>query len=77
MIELLPFEPEKHFTTPASQADLLIDAFESGDAAYLADAIGIVARARGVALPLDSEERSLPALLAVAKSPGVKLAVAA
>ena len=77
MIELVPFVPEQHFITQESQADLLIDAFESGDAAYLADAIGIVARARGLDLPLDSEARSLPSLLAVAKSLGVKLAVAA
>lgn len=77
MSTLRVFEPEKHFTTQASQAGLLIDAFESGDADYLADSIAIVAKARGIAIPLDNAERSLPALLAVAKSLGVRLALAA
>ena len=77
MSTLREFEPEKHFTTQASQAALLIEAFESGDADYLADSIAIVAKARGITVPLDSAERSLPALMAVAKSLGVRLALAA
>lgn len=76
-IELVPFEPEAHFTTPERQMNLLIEAFESGDAAFLGDAIGIVARARGIDLPIGSEELSLPALLAIAKELGLTLTTAA
>lgn len=48
-INTQPFEPEKHFTTPEAQTILLNDAIDSGDAGYVADALGIIARARGVA----------------------------
>ena len=34
---------------PSSQAELPADAFESGNVAYIADALGVVARARGMA----------------------------
>lgn len=47
-VETIPFEADDHFRTPGAQAELLRDAFESGDAGYIADALGIVARARGV-----------------------------
>lgn len=47
-IKLTPFEPEKYVKDDASQVSLIADAFESGDAGYIADAIGIVARARGM-----------------------------
>ena len=47
-IELRPFEAEKYFTTAEDQAELLADAIESGDAGYLAHALGIVAKARGM-----------------------------
>lgn len=43
-----PFEPAKYVVTPEAQQDLLDDAFSSGDAAYIADALGIIARARGM-----------------------------
>ena len=42
------FEPEKHFATSAAQRELLRDAFATGDAGYIADALGIIARVRGV-----------------------------
>src|ERR1700755_330139 len=44
----LPFDPADHLTDPENQAELLNDAFESGNAAYIANALGTVARARGM-----------------------------
>jgi probable addiction module antidote protein len=46
--KLIPFEAERYFQTAEDQAELLADAIESGDAGYLAHAIGIMARARGM-----------------------------
>lgn len=37
------------FTSPEDQAALLTDALETGDAGYIAHALGIIARARGMA----------------------------
>jgi probable addiction module antidote protein len=48
MIETAPFDPAKYLDTEDSQLELLADAFESGNAAYVADALGVVARARGM-----------------------------
>jgi probable addiction module antidote protein len=46
--ELTPFDPAEYLDTPESQAMLLEDAFETGDQAYILNALGIVARARGM-----------------------------
>jgi len=43
-----PFEPERYFTSPEAQQELLSDAFATGDAGYIADALGLVARANGM-----------------------------
>ncbi|RZS88139.1 putative addiction module antidote protein [Phyllobacterium myrsinacearum] len=48
-IRTTPFDPARYLDTPESQAELLTDAFETGDAGYIADALGIVARAKGMA----------------------------
>jgi probable addiction module antidote protein len=42
------FDAAKYLTDAESQADLLQDAFESGDAGYIRHALNIVARARGM-----------------------------
>ncbi|MFJ7353074.1 addiction module antidote protein [Phyllobacterium sp. NPDC097923] len=47
-IRTTPFDPARYLDTPESQAELLSDAFETGDASYIADALGIVARAKGM-----------------------------
>lgn len=47
-IELQPFDPAEYLDTPESQTMLLEDAFETGDKAYILNALGIVARARGI-----------------------------
>jgi probable addiction module antidote protein len=43
-----PFDAAEHLDTPEAQALFLSDAMETGDAAHIAHAIGIVARARGM-----------------------------
>ncbi len=47
-IETSHFEPDKYFRSPAAQAHLIADAMASGDAGYIADALGILARRRGM-----------------------------
>ncbi len=48
MLETKPFDAARYTTSSESQQDLLDDAFASGNAAYIADALGIIARARGM-----------------------------
>ena len=48
-IETFPFVAERYFQTEDSQKRLVADALDSGDTDYLIHAIGIVARARGMA----------------------------
>lgn len=43
-----PFDAARYLTTPEAQTALLDDAFASGDAAYVAQALGVIARARGM-----------------------------
>ena len=47
-MKTFPFDASEYLGSPESQAELLADAFETADAAYIAHAIGIVARARGM-----------------------------
>ncbi len=50
MIEkLTTFDPAELLTSDEAVAAFMADAFESGDAGYVAHALGIVARARGMA----------------------------
>lgn len=87
-IETTPFDAAEILDDPASQAELLADAFESGNATYIAQALGVVARARGMseiareagvtreALYKALSERGDPklsTLLGVARALGVKL----
>ncbi len=46
--ELTPFDPAEYLGADEDQIDLLRDAFASGNTSYIANAIGIVARARNV-----------------------------
>jgi len=48
MVETKPFDAARYVTSPQAQQELLDDAFASGNAAYIADALGIIARARGM-----------------------------
>ena len=47
--ETLPFDAADALDTPEEQAALLAEAFASGDPAIVTSALGIIARARGVA----------------------------
>ena len=47
-VETLPFDASEFLKSPEAQAELIADAFESGDVAYIAHALGIVAKARGM-----------------------------
>jgi probable addiction module antidote protein len=87
-LETIPFDAAEYITTPEDQADLLTNALASGSAAYIANALGIIARARGMgqvardsgvtraglykALGQDGDPR-LTTLLGVMKALGIKL----
>ena len=43
-----PFDAAKYITEPTHVVDLLNDAFSSGHAAYIANALGVVARSEGM-----------------------------
>ncbi len=47
-MELTPFDAAKHLESVEDQIALISDALESGDPAYIAGAVGVVARARGM-----------------------------
>ncbi|MFZ0605874.1 MAG: addiction module antidote protein [Roseiarcus sp.] len=87
-LKTTPFDPADFLDTKESQIELLADAVESGDSRYIADALGTIARARGMAtvaqesgLTRQALYRSLSktgdprltTLLGVAKSLGLKL----
>jgi probable addiction module antidote protein len=48
MVKTEPFDAALHLTSPESQEELLNDAFASGDARYVSQALGVIARARGM-----------------------------
>jgi probable addiction module antidote protein len=90
-IETIPFDAAEYLDTPESQAELLTDAFDSGDPRYITHALGVVARARGMtsvakeagvtrealykALSEDGDPR-LSTLIGVMRALGVKLSAA-
>jgi probable addiction module antidote protein len=47
-IKTKPFDAARYIDTPQAQTELLSDAFATGDVSYIANAIGVVARARGM-----------------------------
>lgn len=47
-IETTPFDAAKHLDNPEAQAAFLTDALETGDAGYIAHAMGVIVRARGM-----------------------------
>src|SRR5208283_3528196 len=87
-LKTTPFDPADFLDTKESQIELLADAVETGDSRYIANALGTIARARGMAkvaqeagLTRQALYRSLSekgdprltTLLGVAKSLGLKL----
>jgi len=47
-IKTRPFDPAEYLDTKEGQREYLAAAMETNDAAFIADAIGVVARARGM-----------------------------
>ena len=47
-MELAPFDPAEYLDDDDAAAAYLSEALESNDAAFVADALGVVARARGM-----------------------------
>jgi probable addiction module antidote protein len=48
MVKTEPFDAALYLTSPSSQEELLNDALASGDACYVSQALGVIARARGM-----------------------------
>jgi probable addiction module antidote protein len=48
MVNLTPFDAADYLTDAVSQTELLNDALATGNAAYIAGALGVIARARGM-----------------------------
>ena len=48
MVKTEPFDPARYLTTPEAQTELLNDALASGSAAYVAQAVGVIARVCGM-----------------------------
>lgn len=44
----LPFDAADYIRSDEAQIELLSDAFDSGEPAYIANALGVIARARGM-----------------------------
>ncbi|WP_423210544.1 addiction module antidote protein [Paracoccus yeei] len=47
-LQLKPFDAARYLSTEEDHADLLADAFATGDQTYIANALGVVARATGM-----------------------------
>lgn len=47
-IETTPFDAAEYLGSPEAQAELLRDALETGDVGYIAHALGVIVRARGM-----------------------------
>ncbi len=87
-IKTTPFDPADFLDTKELQIELLADAIETGDSRYIANALGTIARARGMATVAreagitrqalyralsEKGDPRLTTLLGVAKSLGLKL----
>lgn len=48
-LKTVPFDPAKFLTSPRAMAIFMSEALETGDPAYIAHALGVVARAKGMA----------------------------
>ena len=47
-VKTRPFDPAKYLDNDEAIADYLTDALETGDPAFVSDALGVIARARGM-----------------------------
>lgn len=62
MVEISEFDPAEYLDTPENVAVFLRDAFASGDAAVIADALGVVARAQGMSSVAERTGLTRPSL---------------
>lgn len=69
-IETFAFEPDDYFRSSATQVHLVRDAMASGNAGYIADALGILARNRGMGHVADSSGLSRQALYSTLSADG-------
>jgi len=78
-LETLVWDPVNYLTTPKALAAYIEAAFDDGDPALIAAALGDVARARGIPAPAMTPggEAPLSALLEVTKALGIKIQFAA
>ena len=68
-LAMRPFDPGEVLDTPEAMAGYLASAFESGDQAVIADALGVVAKAKGMTQLSQETGLARPALYR-ALSPG-------
>ncbi len=61
-LKLTPFDPADYLTDEKSIAYYLSEAFETGDEAFIIDAIGVVARAKGMSDVAEKAGLSRPSL---------------
>ena len=54
------FDPAAYLKTNEARADYMTEALETGDAAFVADAVGVLARARGLSNVAKEIDRSKP-----------------
>lgn len=47
-IETTTFDPARYLASPEAQAELLTEAMDTGDPAFIGHALGVIARARGM-----------------------------
>lgn len=77
-----PFDPAEYLDTPEALAAYLTDALETGDPAVVADALGVIAGARGMSeiareagvFPTDGDPE-FATVMRVAQALGLRLSV--
>lgn len=60
--ETTPFDPAEYLDTDLAIAVCLSDALETGDPAFVADALGVIARAKGMAQIAETADLSRESL---------------
>ena len=69
-----PFDPARYVRSDAGAVAYIESAFASGDAAVIADALGVVARARSAAVPADGRPE-LAGVVELLSTLGLQLSV--
>lgn len=69
-LETMPFDAAEHLGDPQAQIEFLREAMETGDAGFIAHALGIIVRARGMTLVAREAGLSREALYKALSSSG-------